>query len=76
VTLFDSFVLSDETELEIRVEGYEIDRSTLYNIQETNKISKKESLGEGKTVVPLKNGEYDISAQDWSGRLKVEVLEM
>ncbi len=75
-TLFDSFVLSDEKELEIRVEGYEIDRSTLYDISETNKVSKKESLGEAKKIVPLKNGEYDISAQDWSGKLRVEVLEM
>jgi hypothetical protein len=74
--LFDSFVLNDETELEVTVEGYEIDRSTLYDISETNEISKKESLGETNKIVPLKNGVYDISAQDWSGKLRVEVLEM
>lgn len=76
-TLFDSFVLNDEKELEIRIEGYEIDRaSSLYNINETNRVSKKESLGEAKETIPLKNGEYNISAQDWSGKIKIEVLEM
>jgi hypothetical protein len=75
-SLFDSFVLQDETELKIKIEGYEIDRSTRYNISETNRVSKKESLGEATEIVPLKNGDYNISAKDWSGKIKVEVLEI
>jgi len=74
--IFNSFVSKDEKELSVSIESYEIDRSSIYNINETNKVSKKESLGEATQIVPLKNGTYDISAQDWSGKIKVEVLEM
>ncbi len=75
-TVFDGFVLNDEKELLVDIQGYEIDRSTTYDISETNKVSKKESLGQGSETIPLKNGSYKIEGADWTGLLKVEILEM
>ena len=74
--LFDGFVLKEESVLEVTVEGFEIDRSRIYNISEINKVSTKESLGKATQTVPLKEGNYTITGKDWSGELKVEVLKM
>jgi hypothetical protein len=74
--IFDGFVLDEERELEVRIGGYEIDRSSIYYISETNKISKKESLGEAREIIKLESGIYDISAEDWKGKIKVEIFEM
>ena len=75
-TIFDGFVLEDEEKLDIRIEGFEIDRSTTYDISEVNKVSKKESLGKRSQIIPLQTGTYTITGEDWRGTLEVEVLEM
>jgi len=60
--IFDDFVLSDESELDIRMRGYKIESST-------------NSLGDIVRNIPLKNGVYELSGEEWSAHLKVEVLE-
>jgi len=73
--LFDNFVLSTESKLNIKLKGYEIDSSKLYHIKEVNRESKIESLGEGEKTVELKNGVYEVDGVDWSGHVKVEVID-
>ena len=74
--LFDAFVLPKETELNIKLKGYEIDSSDLYDIKEINREFKIESLGESEEVVKLKNGIYEVTGADWSGHIKVEVIDL
>jgi len=73
--LFDDFVLDSETKLQIELEGYEIDRSTKYNIDELS-VKSKESLGITTVSIDLVNGVYPIVSDDWSGHIQVEVVEM
>jgi len=73
--LFDDFVLNSETKLQIELEGYEIDRSTKYDIDELS-VTSKESLGITKVYIDLVNGIYPIVSDDWSGHIQVEVVEM
>jgi len=74
--LFDGFIDQKEEELELYIQGFEIDRSSTYNISEINKVSKKESLGKIDQYIPLKNGTYPIESDDWQGVLKIEILEI
>jgi hypothetical protein len=74
--LFDDFVSSSETTLNLEIEGYEIDRNTKYNLNEEG-ITTKDSLGKTTNSIELSNGAtYSISADDWNASLKVEVVEM
>ncbi|NOZ90833.1 MAG: hypothetical protein GXO60_06085 [Epsilonproteobacteria bacterium] len=74
--LFDDFVLSSENRLKIKIEGYEIDRSTKYDINEVS-VSSKESMGYVETSIDLVDGAtYHIVSDDWSGNIKVEMVEM
>jgi len=73
--LFDDFVDPTESTLLVKVKGYELDRSSKYSIAEVT-IGTKESMGESVDSINLTNGTYEISAEDWSGHIKVEVLEM
>jgi hypothetical protein len=73
--IFDDFVDPTTSTLLVKLKGYEIDRSTKYGVSEW-KTDKKESMGESIKSVELKNGTYLVSADDWSGHIKVEVLEM
>ena len=75
-TIFNGFVLKDEDKLEITIEGLELDKASIYDISETNKVSSKESLGRATIRVELQNATYPISAEDWSGHIKVELIEM
>lgn len=74
--LFDDFVSSSETSLTLEITGYEIDRNTHYKLTEEG-ITTKDSLGTISNSIELKNGaSYSISADDWHGSIKVEVVEM
>jgi hypothetical protein len=73
-TIFNNYVLADERELTLKIEGFEIDKLVVYGVTEPTDESSTSSLGEASLVVPLKDGVYDISAKDWSGKVKVEVL--
>ena len=73
--LFDSFVLPSEHQLIVKIEGHEIDSSSLYSIKESNRHLDVDSLGESETTIPLKKGLYAVEAEDWSGHIKVDVLE-
>jgi len=74
--LFDDFVLNNENKVQIKVEAYELDRSFKYKIEEFITIEPKESLGSTIVSVDLVNGVYKIVSRDWSGYIKVEVVEM
>ncbi len=73
--IFDDFVDPTTSTLLIKLKGYEIDRSTKYDVSEW-KTDKKESMGESINSVELQNGTYPVSANDWNGHIRVEVLEM
>jgi len=74
--LFDNFVLKEEKSLKIKLKGYELDSSDIYDIKEINRKFKIESLGESEQTVDLKNGIYEVDAADWSGHIKVEVIDL
>ena len=73
--LFDDFVEATESTLLVKIQGYELDRSSKYSITEVS-TGTKESMGESIDSITLTNGIYTVSADDWTGRIKVEVLEM
>ena len=73
--LFDDFVLEDENKLQVQIEAYEIDRSTKYDINEVS-TSSKESLSKTEVSINLINGTYSIVSDEWSGHIRVEVLDM
>lgn len=74
-TIFDDFVLESEERLVVEMEGFEIDRSTIYEVNEIFLGSNKESLGSTEIELPIENGSYEIGADDWHGYLLVEVTE-
>ncbi len=74
--LFDDFVLSSESKVQVELEAFEIDRNLKYNIKEVLAIRAKESLGGSTVSINLVNGIYPIVADDWSGHIKVEVVGM
>jgi len=73
-SLFDAFVSPDESELLLKLEGYEIDDSWRYDIDEhgDNKI---DSIGSGELNIPLKEGLYEIVGSNWLGEVKVEIID-
>jgi hypothetical protein len=73
-TLFDSVVLDDESELRLDVTPYELDREFMYGVREITGHGCKESLEDATVTLPLEDGIYDIRSNEWSGRVKVEVL--
>ncbi|MEA2028180.1 MAG: hypothetical protein U9N49_04330, partial [Campylobacterota bacterium] len=72
-SLFDAFVSPDDTGLVLELEGYEIDDSWRYDIDEhgDNKI---DSIGSGRFDIPLKDGLYEIVGSNWVGEVKVEII--
>lgn len=74
--LFDGFVDSQEKELDIFLEGFEIDNSKTYDIKESKSNSNRDSIGYIQTTIKLENGVYQISSDEWSGYIKVEVIPL
>lgn len=73
--LFDDFVQSDQEILTLNMSAYEIDRSTIYNINELFLGANKEDLGDMQIEIPIKNDLLEIISDDaWRGYLKVEVI--
>jgi len=70
--VFNSYILEGEDTLNLEITPYELDIDKKYKLIE---VSNKphETLGKGTLVIPMKNGIYDISGADWSGKVKVEV---
>lgn len=71
--LFDAFVTSEERLLILEIDAYEIDNSIHYNIKEGG-TTDIEELGKGRYDIPLTNGTYEVSAENWVGEVKVEIL--
>lgn len=72
--LFNDFVTQDETTLSLNVNAHEIDFHLKYNKEEITG-HKTENLGAATIDIPLENGTHQISANDWSGEVKVEIFE-
>ncbi len=72
--VFDDYVLDDETELNIKITGYELDKVMIYDVRELSFGSSKESLGTIELNIPLENNTIEVFGKDWSGMVKVEVL--
>jgi len=70
--VFNSYILDKEDALTLEITPYELDIDKKYKLLEFSNKSH-ESLGKGRLSVPMKNGIYEISAEDWSGKVKVEV---
>ncbi len=72
--LFNDFIVSSEDILKLNLNAYEIDQYLKYNMYElTGK--KTENLGAGTINLPIKNGTYQLSTEDWNAEIKVEVFE-
>ena len=72
--LFNDFVMPSEDILTLNINAYEIDQYIKYNMHElTGK--KTENLGGDTIYIPLKNGTHQVSAEDWSGEVKVEIFD-
>ncbi|HHH19625.1 MAG TPA: hypothetical protein ENK86_03825 [Campylobacterales bacterium] len=61
--LFDAFVMNQENQLKLSIEGLATDANAL-------------SLGKQEINLPLTNGTYPVTAQDWNGTIAIEVLEL
>ncbi len=70
--IYDDYVLADEKTLTLTLSAYEIDNSAMYHVHDG--LTKKSRLGNTSLDVNLQNGTYEISATDWSGIIKVELL--
>ncbi len=74
LTLFDSYILPQETTLSLTVEPYELDAEPDYGVKEVlTGHGNHESLGETTIMIPTKEGVYPLQGRDWSGHVKVEV---
>jgi hypothetical protein len=72
--IFNGYVLEDEKSLHVEITGYELDKVLLYDVRELSLNSSKDSLGKVSLDIDLKNDTFEVSAKDWSGIIKVEVL--
>ena len=75
LTLFDSYILPEETSLSLTLKPYELDFETEYGVREITGHGDNESLGESTIMIPVKEGVYPLQGSDWSGHVKVEVLD-
>jgi hypothetical protein len=73
-TIFNDFVLEDENELSIKITPYELDKVLIYDVREPSIKSSKSSLGTVELNIPLENATIEVLGEDWSGKVKVEVL--
>ncbi len=75
LTLFDSYILPSEEALELDITPYELDFETEYGVREITGHGDHESLGRETIMIPTKAGSYPLQSREWSGHIKVEVLD-
>jgi len=73
-TLFDSYVLDEETTLTLNIAPIELDFEPNYGVREYTGHGDNEGLGTHTMQVPLQNGTLSIQSTQWSGQIKVEVF--
>ncbi len=73
-TLFNDFVLDDEAELSLVIEGYELDKFVIYGVREPSFESSKSSLGKVEIEIPLREGVYEVTGKDWYGKIEMEFI--
>jgi hypothetical protein len=71
--LFDNFVDPQEGTLAVSIDAYKLTQSIKYQIGQ-KRGEERESLGRGIIDIPLQNGSYPVTGQDWSADVKVEVF--
>jgi hypothetical protein len=71
--IFDDYVLKDEKQLKLKLEAYEVDQSLKYGVHD--EIGTRERLGGELLTVNLVDSVYTISARDWSGTVRVKIIE-
>ena len=74
--LFDDFVLENEKELNIELEVKEIDQDARYGVYEKPWKGKRDydSIGNSSVKVPLNEGTYSFSNDNYSYDIKVELV--
>lgn len=75
-TVFDDFVLPDETALTVDLRAAEVDYDPAYGVVETATTPYYDEMGGGRvTVSTLGSGVYTLALADWSCELAVEVSD-
>ncbi len=74
-TLFDSYILKEESTLSLTLTPYELDREPDYGVREITGHGEHESLGTTTIMIPTKEGIYPLQGEDWSGLVKVEIID-
>jgi hypothetical protein len=75
-TVFDDFVLPEETQLRIDLHAYELDYDPRYQVFETLSTPYDDDMGGGPVVVStLAPGTYSLNVPDWSCELAVSVFD-
>ncbi len=69
--LYDDYLLEEEQEVMLKMAAYEVDQSLLYHVHDG--FGRRDTLGETTLTIPLRNGDYTITAREWSGTIHVEV---
>ncbi len=74
-TIFDSYILEEEKELTLTITPYELDKEPDYGVREITGHGDNESLGTATIMIPAREGTYPLQGKDWSGRVKVEIVD-
>ncbi len=71
--LYDDYVLKDENQLKLKLSAYEIDQNLKYGVHDG--FGKYERLGSASLLIDLVDNTYTINARDWSGIVRVKIVE-
>ena len=74
-TLFDSYILEEEQNLQLTLTPYELDREPDYGLYEITGHGEHESLGTMSIMIPLKEGIYPLQSEQWSAEVSVEIID-
>ena len=74
--LFDDFVLSEETALDLELAAYDVDYDPHYGVYETVTAPYLDDLGAGTlSISTLAPGTYAFAARDWSAEVTVKITD-
>ena len=72
--LFDDFVLPEAKTLQLHLRGYELDDAVKYGIHEPL-LGGNERVGEADITLPLKDGTYEVRAEEYHGSIRMECFD-
>ena len=73
--IYDDFVIEGEKNLNIKLTAKEIDGDVRYDIVESLKDKDYDFIGSMDFEIPLEDGVYNFSHQNFTGSVKVEVID-